>query len=281
MAVRRICLRKRVLKYRWAASNKDLHWALRVRFSHMLGVCSAVRRSCTISLLMIKVSLARFFQKNFCWILVNEGNLFTASKIHTSLISPNNSARHKRFYTENPLHTDAFTYRCLYTQAPLHTDAFTHRRFYTQAPILTDTLTHRRFYTQTFLHTGSFTHRLVSTQTLLHTDAFTHTQMSLHTDPFTHRCFLQFYPSFWHSNLISCERVAAGPAKLAKNHQFFWHSNLISCERVANSQKNHQFLTIEPHFEWNSCRGSAQSAILPQFLTIEPHFVLKGCCRGC
>ena len=42
----------------------------------------------------------------------------------------------------------------------------------------------------------------------------------------------QFYPSFWRSNLISCERVA--PDNL--NSQFylsFWRSNLISCERVA------------------------------------------------
>ena len=45
-------------------------------------------------------------------------------------------------------------------------------------------------------------------------------------------CKLQFYLSFWRSNLISCERVA--PDKLKSQfYRSFWQSNLISCERVA------------------------------------------------
>ena len=44
---------------------------------------------------------------------------------------------HKRFYTETPLHTNAFThqrnYKHIYTQTLLHTNFFTHKHFYPQA----------------------------------------------------------------------------------------------------------------------------------------------------
>ena len=78
----------------------------------------------------------------------------------------------------------------------------------------------------------------------------------------------QLYRSFWHSNFITCERVAAGPTKVAKKKQFltgvaadtskwqksfsFWGSNYISCERAP--------------------AGPTKVAILPQFLTLEPRF---------
>ena len=116
----------------------------------------------------------------------------------------------------------------------------------------------------------------------------------------------QLYRSFWHSNFITCERVAAGPTKVAKKkavfdtrtsflakglpptlqnckkvlvfearttfrakgllpdqpksqfYRSFWHSNLVSCERGRQ------------HFK---------IAILLQFLTLEPRFVPKGCRR--
>ena len=123
----------------------------------------------------------------------------------------------KRFYTQTPLHTGAFTHRRFYTQAPilirtfththrfytqtllhtqmsLHTDTFTHRRFYTQTLFHTDSdsFPHRHFYTQTLLHIlhiGAFTHRRMYTRTLLHRCSYT--QTLLHTDAFhsTHRRF--------------------------------------------------------------------------------------------
>ena len=75
---------------------------------------------------------------------------------------------HRRFYTQNLLHTD------FHTQTLLHTDAFTHKRFYTQTLLHTEALTRRSVYTQKFLHTEVFTHRSFYTQKFLHTEAFTH-----------------------------------------------------------------------------------------------------------
>ena len=49
----------------------------------------------------------------------------------------------KRFYTQNSLHTDAFT-------KLLHTEAFTHKRFYSQTSLQTEAFTHRNLYTQRF-----------------------------------------------------------------------------------------------------------------------------------
>ena len=65
--------------------------------------------------------------------------------------------RHRTFYTQTLLHTEAFTHKhfytqTLFTQTPLHTEAFTHRRLYTRT-----LFTHRRFYTQTLSHTETFT----------------------------------------------------------------------------------------------------------------------------
>ena len=67
----------------------------------------------------------------------------------------------------------------------------------------------------------------------------------------------QFFLSFWRSNLISCERVAADTLKSQFYYLSFGRSNLISCER--------------------DCADKLEIAILPQFLAIEPHFVRKGC----
>ena len=86
--------------------------------------------------------------------------------------------------------------------------------------------------------------------------------------------------SFWHSNLVSCERVAAEDVKSQK-HTSFWHSHIISCERVAalptKVAKNPQFLTLEPRFVRKGCRRGCWIAKTHQFLTLEPHFVRKGC----
>ena len=192
------------------------------------------------------------------------------------------------FYTQTLLHTNTFTHRRKYTQRLLHTNTFTHRRFYTQTHLHTDTFTHKHFYTQTLLHTDAFTHRRFYTQTLLRTNAFTHrrfyTQTLLHTDAFTHKHFedtlklqfssvfdgrtsfrakgfagnttSQFFPSFWRSNLISCERVARDDLK-SQFYLSFWRSNIISCERVRRKHEIAifpQFLTIAkglPRTPWN------------------------------
>ena len=61
--------------------------------------------------------------------------------------------KHRHFYVQTMLHTEAFTHRRFYTQTLLHTDAFTHGPSYTQKPLHTDAFTHRSFYTQTLSHT--------------------------------------------------------------------------------------------------------------------------------
>ena len=61
-----------------------------------------------------------------------------------------------------------------------------------------NTLTLKCFYTRTPLHTNAFTHKPFGTHRLLK---------------------LTKKLSFWYSNLVSCEKVAAGPTKLAKNPQ--------------------------------------------------------------
>ena len=191
----------------------------------------------------------------------------TPNPLHTDAFTQ------RSFYTQTLLHTDAFTHRRFYTQTLLHTDTSTHRRFYTQKLLHTSTFTHkhsytsthRRSYVQKLLHTEAFAHRSFYTQTLLHTDAFTHrsfyTQMPLHTDAVTHRSFYTQNPvhidtithgpfngtnqickktCFSHSNVMSCERVAADTSKSQFYHSF-WRSNLISCERVAAEAPKSQF----------------------------------------
>ena len=84
--------------------------------------------------------------------------------------------RHKRFYTQILLHTNAFTHRSFYTESFWTTEPFTHRHlthrpFYTQTLLHTYTFTHIRFYTQTLLHANNVTHKQCYTQTMLHTNS--------------------------------------------------------------------------------------------------------------
>ena len=140
---------------------------------------------------------------------------------------------HSSFYTQQFLHTAAFTHRCLSftqsnfcTQKPLHTyaftqsitkqflrtdplthsrtDAFTHGSVYTQKPMRlhTEAVTHKHLCTKNLTlteklsHAHTFTHRK-----LLHTEAFTqrslYTEQLLHAGAFTHRSFCteQFHGS--------------------------------------------------------------------------------------
>ena len=156
---------------------------------------------------------------------------------------------HTQTHTHKPTHT----HRNSYTQKPVYTDAFTqqllHKRFYTQK------LIHRNFYTQKVLQTGAFIHKHFYTQTLVHTDAFAHKSSVFDTrTSFRAKGLPPNQPnspktnSLWHSHLIFCERVAAGPTKLAKK----------------------KFLTIEPHSVLKGCSRSSKVAILPHSLTAPP-----------
>ena len=101
--------------------------------------------------------------------------------------------------------------------------------------------TRTRFYTQTLLQTNTFTQSFYThfyTQTLSHT-----TTSTLEPCFALKRCrrtnqTRKKKRSFWHSNLISCEKVAAGKTKLAKKHQF---------------------LTLEPHFMRKGYRWTNQT----------------------
>ena len=105
-------------------------------------------------------------------------------------------------YTEQFLHTEAFTHICFYTKhhkavftdRPSHT--LTHRCFFTQKRLHAETnaFAHRSCYTQTPLHKESYTHGEAFTRTHLYTQkAFTHrgfyTEKSLHRAAFTRRSF--------------------------------------------------------------------------------------------
>ena len=71
----------------------------------------------------------------------------------------------------------------------------------------------------------------------------------------------QFYLSFWHSNLVSCERVDVSTRHACKSQFYlsFWHSNLVLCVKGSS--------------------GTLEIAIFPQFLTLEPRFVREGFIR--
>ena len=123
--------------------------------------------------------------------------------LHTIPFTQKKNVTYKHFYTQTLLHTNAstntFTRKCFYTQF------FTHKHLYTQ-PFYTQTF----FNTQTFLHTNA-----------LNADVFTHkknyTQALVHANPLPGPTKLEETHRFGHSNIISCERVAAGPTKLARN----------------------------------------------------------------
>ena len=113
------------------------------------------------------------------------------------------------------LHTSTCTRS--HTQTLIHTEAFAHRCF-----------PHRSFYTQTLLHTEAFTHRSF------------YTQMLLHTDTFTHRTFNRTN----HSNLVSCERVAAGPTKVAKKTPVFDTRTLFRTKGLPRKRPNRNLTAV-------------------------------------
>ena len=113
--------------------------------------------------------------------------LLSQAHVHTGF-------EHRHFYTQKPLHTEAFTH----THKPLHTDTFTHTCLHTRTPLHTGIVTNR-LYTQPLLHKEvfyTFSQKGLYAKTHEHTDAF---QMPLRTAPlhvdsfthgrfYTHRC---------------------------------------------------------------------------------------------
>ena len=109
---------------------------------------------------------------------------------------------------------------------------------------------------------------------------------------------IAIYLSFWRSNLISCERVAAEVVK-SQFYLSFWRSNLISCKRVsAEVVKSEFFISVfgdrcRGHYlnftavfgDRTSFRAKGLSRTCQNLnfllLAIEPRFVRKGCvsCR--
>ena len=152
---------------------------------------------------------------------------------------------------------------------------FTRTRFYTQTLLQTNTFTqsfYTHFYTQTLSHTTTSTLE-PCTRTLLRSKALppdqpnsqkktqfltlkpyfvrkgcrrknqtrkktsvSDTRTSFHAKRLSlDQPNSQKNNRFWHSNIISCERVVAVTSK-SQFYLGFWQSNLISCEKVAISR---------------------------------------------
>ena len=145
--------------------------------------------------------------------------------------------------------TGALTQRSLYTENLLHTEAFTHKLF------------HRSFYTEKLLHREAFEHRSFYTQKLVHTEAFTHrsfyTEKPLHTNAFPQK------KRFHRAAFTTLQKIAI----LRKFLTFGHHIVRKGCIRRWKSQ----FLTLDNHFAWKGCAWRfkmGKVAILHQFLNV-------------
>ena len=205
---------------------------------------------------------------------------YTQTLLHKTLLH-RNTFRHRRFYTQTLSHTNTFTHnpfthKHFYTQMLSHTGPFAQNHFYTETLLRTDSFTHRPLYTQTlwtqkFLHTNTFTHKHLYTQTLQ-----PNSQKNLQFLTLKHH----FVRKGCRRTNQSRKKLSAfdtrnpfrakglPPRMLNCEHLSYWHSNLISCDRVAaevlNSQKHSQFLTHEPHAKGLPYRGA--SSALPAAL---------------
>ena len=155
-------------------------------------------------------------------------SLYTASFIHRSIYTHTHQkkALHTRlytqsFYTQTFLRIEACSQSRVYTEQLLHTEAFTQREAFAQSSfynlIHTETLntqmpkllhrhvfTHRGIYTKV-LHTDAAdasTHRSFWTQMLFHTEAFTQIRFDIftpiHTESFRHRSLIRESQKLWH-----------------------------------------------------------------------------------
>ena len=109
---------------------------------------------------------------------------------------------HRRLYTQNLSHREAFTQRSFYRQTPLHTEAFTHREVFTQRSFYTHMRLHTSSYTEKPLHSGAFTQRSLYTEELLHRHFYT--EKSLHRWAFTQRSSCT--AKLLHTDAFTCKR---------------------------------------------------------------------------
>ena len=181
---------------------------------------------------------------------------------------------HKSLYTKKSLHRGAFAQSSFYTEKSVHRGAFTRRSFYTEELLRREVFTQKSFYTQKLLHREASTQRSLYTEELLHAEAFTQrsfsqteafTQISLDTDLYlkvqnfniapafdvrplfvrkgcisSFKIAIIFYTSFWHSNLISCERATPSPRKFA----FHYRTRTISAEGCAGNRNFHHTFVL-------------------------------------
>ena len=116
-------------------------------------------------------------------------HVFTHRGIYTKVLHTDaaDASAHRSFWTQMPLHTEAFTERRFDIYTPMHTEAFRHRLFSRESQKLwhREAFTQRIFYTQKLLHTHKLFHRSLYTRRLLRTEAFT--ERSLYTQTLSHR----------------------------------------------------------------------------------------------
>ena len=146
--------------------------------------------------------------------------------LHTSML-----IHTKMPHTTVIFHTDSLPHQHFYTQSLFRTNTVTRKHFYTQ------TLLHKRFHTATLLHTNTlnantFTQNHFYIQALVHADPLPEPTKLAKTSVFdTQTSFRakrlppdqpnsQETLSFCNSNIISGERVAAGPTNFLQKHQF-------------------------------------------------------------
>ena len=198
-------------------------------------------------------------------------------------------------YTEQLLHTDAFTQRC--TEQLLHTEAFTHRSFCAQE-FLHISFTQTSFYTKKPLHKASFIHRSIYTHThtsfthtplhteLLHTDAFTHrklvhragfTQSSFYTPKLLHRerPLQAFHRSFYTEKLL---RTGAFTHRRVLHTEACTHGGFYAQKLSHREASTHRRFPTEKPIPQSSFY-TFQKIILRKFLTFGHHIARKGCIR--
>ena len=197
---------------------------------------------------------------------------FTHRGIYTKVLHTDaaDASAHRSFWTQMPLHTEAFTERRFDIHTPIHTEAFRHRLFsresqklwhreafsqrifYTQkllhTSFSTEAFTQRSFYAQELLHTDAFTHRSLYTRRLLRTEAFT--QRSLYTQTLSHRK-TDFTEQLLHTSKnrnftyvfdVRPSYRAKGLRPALENRNF-WHWTIILREWVVPDLVKSQFYT--------------------------------------
>ena len=163
--------------------------------------------------------------------------------------------RQKSFFKVELLRTDAFTrgaftHRSFYTEGPVHTDAFTTQQLWHRGACI-----HRSYYTEELLHTDAFTQRIFCTEKLLHTDAFTHKRsytqkllrkQPLHGEPLPQRTFVtlidvaksQFRTSFFRLDPRFVWKGCIWDFKIAILHLFLTLDPNVVRKGDADTHKN-------------------------------------------